>query len=116
MKAANRMKKALTGLVFIGLTAPGFAAPSDHQDEDVNASWQQKAILAPYQSQLESENKYDTIYIYQGVKDKTVEQAMDEQFDRLEHMMFVSTVVTDESGNPMIDADTGQQLVESDDC
>jgi hypothetical protein len=50
------------------------------------------------------------------MKDSDIELAMQAQFDRVASMMFVRTVVTDESGTPLRDGLTGDYVVEDDDC
>jgi hypothetical protein len=45
-----------------------------------------------------------------------VDQALDNNFDRIESMMFVGTVKTDKQGDPVIDSATGQLMQESGGC
>ena len=54
--------------------------------------------------------------IYEGMKDREVEHAFDNHFDRIESMMFVNTVVTDENGEPLKDPETGRVMTEPDGC
>lgn len=77
--------------------------------------WQLSLLFEPPASQIDREAR-GRVMIYQGVTDKTVERALDEQFDRVEYMMFVGTVRTDETGQPLRDEDTGEMLVEDDGC
>ena len=42
--------------------------------------------------------------------------ALDEQFDRIEYMMFTGTIVTDASGAVLTDPETGEIRVENDAC
>lgn len=107
--------------VLMGMSSVVWAGANDRihaaeADRDPAFEWQRKAVLAPSGSQLSSEKQYATVYIYQGMRDKTVNRAMDEQFDRLEYMMFVNTVVTDRQGKPKLDTTTGEVMTESDDC
>jgi hypothetical protein len=56
-----------------------------------------------------------SVYIYEGLTDRAVNQAMEDEFERVEHMMFINTIRTDAQGNPMRDPETG--LIEDDnDC
>ena len=41
---------------------------------------------------------------------------MDQQFDRMEAMMFVRTKVTDTDGEIMTDPESGEWIVEDDGC
>ncbi|MEN8106727.1 MAG: hypothetical protein ABFS22_01835 [Pseudomonadota bacterium] len=77
--------------------------------------WQERLLFNPPPSQLEQE-KRGRIMIYDGLMDTQIEQAMDSQFDRIESMMFVRTIVTDVQGNARKDADAGTVMVEDDGC
>jgi hypothetical protein len=41
---------------------------------------------------------------------------MHEQFDRVESMMFIGTIITDEKGKPKKDKETGAVVREDEDC
>ena len=41
----------------------------------------------------------DKVMIYSNVRNKTIHKAMDNQFDRIENMMFINTIVETEEGN-----------------
>ena len=75
---------------------------------------QLKNLFEPSQSQLQRETK-GHIYIYDGLTDRLVNQAMDKQFDRIQNMMFVGTIVTDVQGEPVVD-DQGDVIAEDDGC
>lgn len=79
-------------------------------------SWQDKLLFSPTPAQLEMEESRDRIMIYEGLKDVQVAEAMDSQFDRIEHMMFTGTVVTDDQGEVLIDEETGNAVIEDDGC
>ena len=78
------------------------AGPSIAQD-----SWQIRMLFNPPESQLEVE-KRGRIMIYDGLKDAQIEQVMDTQFDRIESMMFVRTIITND--------ETDEETVEDDGC
>jgi hypothetical protein len=48
--------------------------------------------------------------------DKQVAKALDTQFGRIESMIFVRTIVTNDEGNAVHDNETGQVIVEDDGC
>ncbi|UCE89882.1 MAG: hypothetical protein JSW10_03390 [Pseudomonadota bacterium] len=85
-----------------------------HSESDVD-TWQLARLLAPSEIQRASEQRKQ-VFIYQGVKDKEVEKAMDEHFDRIEWMMFTNVIVTDEKGAVRRDPTTGVVITEGDDC
>jgi hypothetical protein len=69
--------------------------------------WQEAMLLTPSESQLRLEAR-GRVMIYEGLTDRQVAQAMDTQFSRIESMMFIRTVITDEEGKAV--------EVEDDDC
>ncbi len=78
-------------------------------------TWQLRRLHEPSDRELLSERQ-GSIVIYDGLKDSQVEKAMDEEYDRIRSMMFIRTVVTDNEGEPLRDAQTGEFMVEEDDC
>ena len=70
-------------------------------------TWQERLLFDPPPSQLKLEGR-GRVMIYDGLTDKQVGQAMDTQFDRIQSMMFVRTVLTD--------VETGEVMVEDDGC
>lgn len=78
-------------------------------------TWQERLLFDPPQSQLKLE-KRGRVMIYDGLTDRQVLQAMDAQFNRIQSMMFVRTVMTNTEGDVMHDDATGQVMVEDDGC
>jgi hypothetical protein len=78
-------------------------------------NWQLSLLFDPGEQQYDMERR-GRVFIYDGLRDTEVERALDEQYDRVESMMFVNTVITDEDGLPLKDEDTGEMLVEDDGC
>ncbi|MEN8132517.1 MAG: hypothetical protein ABFS45_20515, partial [Pseudomonadota bacterium] len=78
-------------------------------------NWQTTRLFQPTPNHLEMEQR-GQVFIYDGMKDKTIEQAMDIQFDRVHSMMFVRTVVTDDNDKPQKDPETGADILEEDGC
>lgn len=60
--------------------------------------YQQKVLFSPSSSMLQAEAK-GRVMIYDRLKSETIEQAMTQQFDRIENMMFVNTLYKRENGN-----------------
>lgn len=96
----------LTGII----TLMCFASQATAQD-----TWQEQQLFNPSQSQLKMEER-GRVMIYDGFTDKQIVQAMDSQFDRVDSMMFVRTIITNDEGNAMLDDETGEFLVEDDGC
>lgn len=78
-------------------------------------SWQEKMLFNPPTSQLEREQR-GSIMIYDGLRDAQITRALDTQFDRIQSMMFIRTIVTDSAGEAVHDEETGEVVVEDDGC
>ena len=77
--------------------------------------WQYNRLFNPSPADREAE-KRGAIVIYDGLTDVTVNQALDQNFDRIQNMMFTRTVVTDKNGEPKVDPATGNTVREDDGC
>ncbi len=55
--------------------------------------WQKKQLLTPDESTVQYEKAKQKVVIYEGLTIEDVEKALNQQFDRVEHMMFVGTVL-----------------------
>ncbi len=111
MKRRYRTNSVALAFVLSLLTFTGnCTAASDKKIKN----WQLNMLFHPSTSQLKAEDK-GRVSIYSEITDRDVERAMDQQFERIEHMMFVRTVLTNDTGEAMLD-DSGNLLVEEDGC
>jgi len=78
-------------------------------------TWQQRRLEQPTKAELQWERS-GHVMIYEGMTDREVENAMTADFDRVQSMMFINTVVTDDKGNPVKDLETGKVVTEKDGC
>ena len=78
-------------------------------------NWQLQRLFAPSDQQLNAEDK-GFIFIYDGIKSSDIEKVMQEEFERLDNMMFTGIIITDEEGHPVIDPKTGLAMKEDDGC
>ena len=108
------MNTKIKNVLFI-LAISSVLSHSALADDDSQQSWQLSLLFNPGDHQHEMERR-GRVFIYDGLRDTVVEQALDEQYDRIEGMMFVNTVVTDDDGVPLTDPETGELLVENDGC
>ncbi len=64
----------------------------------------QKLLFEPSDAVLEAETN-GRVTIYDGMRYTTVMRAMDDQFDRIDSMMFVGTLIEQEDGELAIEED-----------
>jgi hypothetical protein len=76
--------------------------------------WQLRRLFVPNERELEHERK-GNVYIYEGLTDRQVDEAMSRQFDRIEYMLFLGTKRTDETGK-LLRKEDGTAARESADC
>jgi hypothetical protein len=76
---------------------------------------EQRRLFSPTEAELASEAE-GRIYIYDGLTGVDVQRALNEEFDRVEHMMFIRTKKTDKQGRVKRDAETGEVEYEDDGC
>lgn len=109
------MKNTLTTTLYYLVLVTGTTALLCTAEISAAGDWQEKLLFNPPDSQLKAE-QHGRIMIYDGLKDTQISKAMDTQFDRIESMMFVRTIVTDDEGEAVHDIETGQVIVEDDGC
>jgi hypothetical protein len=94
MNRIERTKQAVVLRLVLTLAAAatmGAALPQPAAGEtDSLQQWQLRRLNDPTPRELTHERK-GNVYVYDGLADGDVEQAMNRHFDRIEYMMFVGT-------------------------
>ena len=110
------MNTHITTLALVSIvSATGATVAPVKADEAPGNAWQHNLLFAPSPMQIEIE-KRGRVVIYDGLRDVDIDRVMDQQFHRVQSMMFVRTVVTDTAGVPAADPETGILLMEDDGC
>ena len=99
--------------VAVAVADPGLGLV--HDPDRALRDWQVRRLMQPSPYELKKERS-GSVYIYDGLTEREVETALDTNFDRIQHMMFMGTVRTDASGQPLRDTATGQLIQESGGC
>jgi len=84
-------------------------------NKNVDYQWQLARLLSPTNAQLRYE-KTGRVFIYNGMKSSDIDKAMDSAFDRIQNMMFINTIRTNDKGEPQIDPFTDKPVVDDDGC
>ena len=66
-----------------------FSAAGQASIGDQPQTWEQQILFAPSEETLRAEAK-GRVWILSGLDEREVERAMDEQYDRLAHLLFVN--------------------------
>jgi hypothetical protein len=74
-----------------------------------------RRLFDPTPAELSAEAE-GRIYIYDGLRDTDIQRALEEEFHRVESMMFIRTIKTDEDGEIKRNEETGEAEVEDDGC
>jgi len=104
---APKRSDCLNASLLIGLllcTAPGLPAVAAGANDD----FQYNTLFNPTRARLNAEAR-GPVMIHDALDERVVDRALDEQFDRIEHMMFIRTRQT-----PTDDEDVA--VVEDDGC
>jgi hypothetical protein len=106
-----------TYLKIAALTTAGLAVfPLVGVADDAVHRAELRRLFDPQPAQLRTEER-GQVHIYDGLSDRDVKRAMDQQFDRVDHMMFVHTVVTGENEQGQAAKNsTGNGFFEDDGC
>ena len=87
-----RVKRFCCNFLLPILLASGLSA-SIYAEESAVYQWQKKRLLNPSEITVQKEKQAQKVFIYEGLKLEDVEKALDQHFDRVEHMMFVGTLL-----------------------
>jgi len=114
----NRILESL--IMFLAMLSPAVSLlllqlSSTLVRADQLTDWYMQQLFEPSNAQLQQEG-VGRVQIYSGLRDTDVARALDEQFERIEYMMFTGTIMTDASGTELKDPETGEVLVENDGC
>jgi hypothetical protein len=82
---AGTLKRLMIIVVLMGTLPAPYARATDAND-----SFQYNALFNPSPAQLKAEER-GRVMIYDGLDNALVEHALDDQFDRIEYMMFIRT-------------------------
>ncbi len=83
--------------------------------DDDYFDWNKRRLFHPTPQELQAE-EHGQIIIYDHLRSTDIERALDEEFDRVDSMMFVRVVKTQPDGEPKLDPQTGSYEVEDDGC
>jgi len=111
MKHRNLTLSTL-GALSVSLLSATLSSPADAADV---SAIELRRLFEPTPAELRQEQA-GRVYIYEDLRDIDVERAMDQDFDRVENMMFIRTRKTDGTGKIERDQDTGEDIVEDDGC
>lgn len=110
------MNRNILNSLVVCVTLGSFYLPASAMGkEDKMHQWQLALLYNPSEQQLKVERR-GRVMIYDGLRGAEIDRALDEEFDRIEHMMFVNTIITDAQGEPVKDPTTGEMMVEADGC
>jgi len=113
---ATTFQLCLCGAILATTTLIGTASAAADRSRELTSleKWQLRRLFLPNERELEHERK-GNVYIYEGLTDRQVEEALSRQFDRIEYMLFLGTKRTDETGEVLRKED-GTAAKESADC
>jgi hypothetical protein len=92
----------LSRLTSIVMLLAGTLLTPPARADDANEKFQYNTLFSPTPAQLKAEGR-GRVMIYDGLDNAVVERALDEQFDRIEHMMFTrirDTAAKDDGKTP----------------
>lgn len=93
-------RNSVLSVIFFALPVASWSALAG---ETVNYRWQIDKLMQPSESQIQREKESQSVFIYEQLMTADVDRALEDQFERVEHMMFVKTMLppTDKGGEPI---------------
>jgi hypothetical protein len=113
---ATTFQLCMCGAILATTTLIGTATAAADPSPELSSleKWQLRRLFVPNEREREHERK-GNVYIYEGLTDRQVEDAMSRHFDRIEYMLFLGTKRTDQTGEVLRKPD-GTAAKESADC
>jgi len=82
-----------------------FLVNSVYAEESRGYKIQKKRLNKPSRIVLKAEELRQSIFIYDGMREGDIDIAMDAQFNRIENMMFVRTLISNDEGEEEVQED-----------
>ena len=83
------IRRPMLLLTVLCTSAMASMAVAAEPNDGLEDTFQVDALFAPSAAQLRAEAN-GRVMIYDGLQEDVVERALDEEFDRVEHMMFIN--------------------------
>ncbi len=92
------------GSLLYGTALLSVSVISNAAEANTFSDYQLRRLLDPNESEMRAETK-GRIYIYDGMTAAQVDEALDNNFDRMGAMMFTRIVQVDENGEQYVEED-----------
>lgn len=110
------MKTTIAYVVLVSIVLVIGTLPSSLSAEEIPLEdWQRKVLFNPTAGKIDRE-KRGHVFIYDGLTEADIDRALESQFSRVESMMFVRTVVTNDQGMPELNPETNEVYYDDDGC
>jgi len=105
-----QLEQMVTGCLLVALTGTSWAV-----DGDDCLTRDKRRLFHPTMQEVQAEEQ-GRVVIYDQMKPADIDQALEQEFERVESMMFVRILKTDPDGRPKVDPQTGSYEMEDDGC
>jgi len=79
--------------LFFSLLVYGCLGSAVIAEETAAYHWQINRLMQPSEQEISKEKEKQQVFIYENLKLEDVEQALNANFDRIENMMFIGTIL-----------------------